>query len=543
MAADLPISSQGSGEGLMPVAATGQPARQAAEQARRGEAGAPQPLAGAALWGAGFLLSLANFIALLDTTIANVSVPNIAGGLAVSANEGTWTITSYSVAEAITVPLTGWLSQRFGPVRVFCTAMTLFALFSALCGLSPSLNVLVVFRVLQGLSGGPMIPLSQTLLLRTFPKAQAGQAMAMWAMTTVVAPIAGPILGGLICDNASWPWIFYINVPVALVCSFLAWRALNKFEDARVKRRIDVVGLILMIIWIAALQIMLDKGEDEDWFNSPFIRELLIVAVIGFAVFMIWELTEKEPVINLKVFSSTSYSITLAVLVLAFGSYFAAIVVQPLWLQTNLGYTASWAGFAVAPSGVLSIIASPIVARLMTKYDPRWLIFIGLNGLAGTMFWRAHFASNINFVGIALPQLVQGVFTPMFFVPMFSLALSTLSPRDLAGGAGLLSFARTMAGAFGTSISTTAWANIGRDERVQLLNTMDSSRAVNQIAATGMSHGQAIRQFENMVQTQAVMLATDKVFLTVGVLICLSSFSIWITKRPKAGAGGGGGGH
>ncbi len=538
---ELPVSAQGSGEGMAPVAATGESSRKAAEQARAGEAGAPNPLTGTALWGAGFLLSLANFIVLLDTTIANVSVPNIAGGLGVSANEGTWVITSYSVAEAITVPLTGWLAQRFGAVRVFATAMALFGLFSALCGLAPSLNVLVVFRVLQGLSGGPMIPLSQTLLLRTFPKAQAPQAMSLWAMTTVVAPIAGPILGGVICDNASWPWIFYINVPVALVSAVLAWRALGKFEDKRIKLPIDIVGLVLMIVWISALQIMLDKGEDADWFSSPFVVTLLIVAVIGFVAFLIWELTEANPVINLKVFRSAGFCISMAVFCLSFGAYFAAIVIQPLWLQTNLGYTASWAGYAVAPSGVLSIVASPIVAKLMGKYDSRLLIFIGLMGLASTMFWRAGFASNINFVGIAMPQLIQGAFTPLFFVPLFSLALSTLSPKELAGGAGLLSFGRTMAGAFGTSISTTAWANGARSARVQILNQLDSGRAVSQLTGAGVSHGQAVSQFDAMLQNQAVMVATDKLFLTVGVLITLASLSIWLTKRPKGPVGGTGG--
>ena len=230
--AGLPIAAQGSGEGMAPVVARGESPAQAAREARANEALQPPPsLTGAALWGGCILLSLANFVVLLDTTIANVSVPTIAGGLGVSANEGTWVITSYAVAEAITVPLTGWLSQRFGSVRVFVTAMTLFGLFSALCGFAPSLGVLVVCRVLQGLSGGPMIPLSQTLLLRIFPKEQAGQALGFWAMTTVVAPIAGPILGGLICDNAHWSWIFFINVPVALTTAVLAWRLLRRQED------------------------------------------------------------------------------------------------------------------------------------------------------------------------------------------------------------------------------------------------------------------------------------------------------------------------
>ena len=445
-----PVSSQGSGGGLAPAAATVEPPGQAAAEARAGSPAAA-PLTGAALWTAGLLLSLANFIVLLDTTIANVSVPNIAGGLAVSTNEGTWVITSYSVAEAITVPLTGWLAQRFGAVRVFCVSMALFALFSALCGLASSLDMLIVFRIFQGLSGGPLIPLSQTLLLRTFPKAQASRAMTMWVMTTVIAPVAGPILGGLLCDNVGWPWIFYINVPIATAVAVMVWSRLPRREGERVKSPIDVVGLGLMIVWVGALQIMLDKGEQADWFASPLIVGLAVTAVVGFAAFLIWELTADGPIVNLRVFSSRSYTITLCVLSLAFAAYFAGLVVQPLWLQTNTGYTATWAGFAVAPLGVLAIAMSPVTGRLMTRHDPRLLGFIGILGLAGTMFWRSGFASNVD-IHIVAPQTVMGLFVPLFFTPIFSLALSTLSPKDLAGGAGLLAFTRTMAGAIGACL-------------------------------------------------------------------------------------------
>ncbi|MHC1481490.1 DHA2 family efflux MFS transporter permease subunit [Frateuria aurantia] len=504
----------------------------------------PQPLSGTSLLSAGVVLSLANFIVLLDTTIANVSVPNIAGGLAVSANEGTWVITSYAVAEAITVPLTGWLSQRFGAVRVFCTAMALFALFSGLCGLASSLGMLVAFRILQGISGGPLIPLSQTLLLRTYPKAQAGRAMTMWVMTTVLAPIAGPILGGVICDNISWPWIFYINVPIAAAAAVMAWRLLSKFEEPRVKRPIDVVGLILTIVWVGALQIMLDKGEDSDWFNSPFIIWLAVIAVVGFIAFLIWELTDPHPIINLRVFASPSYTITLCVLCLAFGAYFSGIVVQPLWLQTNLGYTATWAGLAVAPLGLLAVVMSPINGRLMRRYDPRLLAFIGMLGIAGTMFWRSHFASNVDFFHIIAPQTVMGIFIPLFFTPIFTLALSALAPQDIAGGAGLLSFTRTVAGAIGTSLSTTAWNDYARNARVELLNQpqLDTAQAIERLTTIGLHPEQARLQFDAMLQNQAVMLATDRIFFLLGILLTLASFTIWLTKRPKA-AGGGGGGH
>ncbi len=533
-ASDLAPSSQASGEGMAPVAGEG------VGQGPRGPApgGFDAPavrLTGGALLGAGFILAFANFMVVLDLTIANVSVPNIAGGLGVSANQGTWVITSYAVAEAITVPLTGWLAQRFGSVRTFVTAMAFFGLFSALCGLAPSLNVLVVCRVLQGLAGGPMMPLSQTLLLRVFPKDQAGKAMGLWAMTTVVGPIAGPILGGLICDNYSWPWVFFINVPFAAMFSFLAWRMLAGQETPTKKLPIDFAGLAIMIVWIGALQIMLDQGEDLDWFNSPFIVCLLITTIIGFVSFLIWELTAADPIVNLRVFANRGYAIGSVVMCLCFGSYFAAVVIVPLWLQTNLGYTATWAGYAVAPAGVFAVVVSPIVAKLMTKVDPRVLLFIGVGGLASTMAMRSAFASNINFAAIVTPQFAQGLFMPLFFVPVFALALGALKPQDIAGGAGLLSFTRTMAGAFATCIATTFWSDTARRSRVQLLNQTDTGAAVHRMTGLGMSHGQAIRQVEGLIQSQSVMLATDKLFLYIAVLMAIAAFSVLLIPKPKRG--------
>ncbi len=522
-------SSQGSGEGMASAAAG--PA-----SSRRPPAGGDAPavrLTGGALLAAGFILSFANFMVVLDMTIANVSVPNIAGGLGVSANQGTWVITSYAVAEAITVPLTGWLAQRFGSVRTFVAAMALFGLFSAMCGLASSLNVLVVFRIFQGLAGGPMMPLSQTLLLRVFPKEQAGKAMGLWAMTTVVGPIAGPILGGLICDSYSWPWVFFINVPFAAVFSLLAWRMLAGQETQTKKLPIDFTGLGIMIVWIAALQIMLDQGEDLDWFNSPFIVGLLITAVIGFLAFLIWELTAADPIVNLRVFANRGYAIGCVVMCLCFGSYFAAVVIVPLWLQTNLGYTATWAGYAVAPAGVFAVIVSPLVAKLMTRFDPRILLFVGVAGLASTMAMRSGFASNINFAAIVVPQFAQGLFMPLFFVPVFALSLGALKPQDIAGGAGLLSFTRTMAGAFATCIATTFWSNTARSSRVQLLNQTDTGSAVHHMSSLGMSHAQAIRQVEGLIQSQSVMLATDKLFLGIAILMSIAALSIFFIPKPK----------
>ena len=261
-----------------------------AAPARAGGA-AEGPLTGARLFLAGFVLAMANFMVVLDTTIANVSVPHIAGGLAISPSQGVWVITSYAVAEAITVPLTGWLAQRFGAVRCFVAGLAGFAFFSALCGLSGSLTMLVLCRVGQGLMGGPLMPLTQTLLVRIFPPEKRAKAMGMWAMTTVVAPIAGPILGGWISDNWSWPWVFFINLPVAGLIIVASWRMLRGSETEIVKVRIDTVGLVLLVLWVACLQLMLDLGREHDWFSSSLIVGLGVAAAVGFMVFIAWEVT------------------------------------------------------------------------------------------------------------------------------------------------------------------------------------------------------------------------------------------------------------
>jgi DHA2 family multidrug resistance protein len=321
----------------------------------------PPPLVGRSLAVAGFLLAIGNFMVVLDMTVANVSVPTIAGGMAVSPSEGTWVITSYSVAEAIMVPLTGWLAGRFGPIKVFVVGMAGFSVCSFLCGFAPSLGLLIVFRVMQGLCGGPIMPMSQTLMMQVFPPARRGQAMGIWSMTTVVAPIVGPILGGVLSDTVGWPWIFYVNVPVGVVCSFLVWQTLGARETATERRPIDYVGLGLLILFVGALQVMLDKGHDLDWFASPTIVALAIIAALAFASFLIWELTDANPIVDLRIFRYRGFTGAVITIALTFGAFFASVVLVPLWLQTNMGYTATWSGFVTAWGGVMAVALSPIV--------------------------------------------------------------------------------------------------------------------------------------------------------------------------------------
>src|SRR5262249_7337714 len=344
------------------------------------------PLQGIVLWLAAVVLAMANFIAVLDMTIANVSVPSIAGGLGISSSQGTWIITSYSVAEAVVVPLTGWLAARFGALLVFTTPMAPFGAFSAVCGLSGSLARLVAGRIAQGLSGGTLMPLSQTLLLRIFPKERAPAAMALWAMTTLVAPVLGPILGGSLCDNFSWPFIFFINVPIALGCAPLIARTLRRFETAKLKAPIDLVGLVLLVVFVGALQLMLDLGKDHDWFEAVEIRALAAIAIIGFLAFLAWELTDNNPVVDLRVFRHRGFTAAVFTLSLGYGSMFGANVLPPLWLQSYMGYTSTWAGMTTAWTGTTAVLMAPIAGMLMSKkLDPRRIVFFGLMWIAAVM--------------------------------------------------------------------------------------------------------------------------------------------------------------
>jgi len=505
----------------------------------------PMPLKGSALILAGFLLAVGNFMVVLDMTIANVSVPNIAGGLAVSPSQGTWVITSYSVAEAIVVPLTGWLAARFGAVKVFVVGMIGFGICSALCGLAPSLGMLITFRVMQGLCGGPIMPMSQTLLMRIFPPQQRGQAMGLWSMTTVTAPIAGPILGGVLCDQASWPWVFYINVPVAAVCAFFAWRMLRSQETPTEKRRIDFVGLGLLILFVGALQIMLDKGKELDWFGSPVIIGLAIVAAVGFAAFVIWELTDEQPIVDLRVFRHRGFTGAVITIAITFGAFFSSIVLIPLWLQTNMGYTASWAGYTTALGGVLAVVLSPFVARLTSRVDARLLVSFGVLLLAAVAFWRAGFASNASYWTIAVTFLVQGAAMPFFFIPTTQISLSSVLPSETASAAGLQNFLRTLSAAFCAAIVTTMWDNAASRNHATMAGALNDPNGVqNTLTHLGMSSQQALSQLEGLTQGQAVMLATDQMFLIMAIAFVFAACVVWLAPKPNLIAGpGAGGGH
>ena len=496
---------------------------------------APLPvLTGKDLVLAAFVLAIANFMVVLDSTIANVSIPHIAGGLAISQTEGTYVITSYAVAEAITVPLTGWLAKRFGTLRVFVTCIALFCLFSGFCGLANSLDALIIGRIFQGFAGGPLMPLSQTLLMQIFPKEKQGAAIGLWGMTTLVAPVLGPIFGGGICDNWGWEYIFYINIPIAVLCCIAAFKLLRPFESKIIIEKIDFVGLMLLIVWVSSLQLMLDQGKNYDWFESTYIWGLCITAIIGFASFVIWELTHEKPIVNLRVFRHRGYAVSVLTISLAFGAFFGSVVLTPLWLQMYMGYTASWSGVSVAAIGVLSMLAAPLVAKFTQKYDLRILVCSGIVWLGLLTFVRAFNTTDMTYLQIALPMLIQGLGIPFFFIPLTRLALVSVNFDETASAAGLMSFMRTLSGAIAASVVTTVWEDKTNVFRTDLVARSISPEQVSVLLGDGSAYGQGIaaQVLEQMTQSQAVMLATNQIFLIVAFTFSFAALAICFAPKP-----------
>jgi len=487
------------------------------------------------------VLAMANFLAVLDLTITNVLVPHISGALAVAPSDGTWVITSYAVAEAIMVPLTGWLAERFGPVRVFVSGILGFGVVSVLCGMATSLPMLIFFRILLGICGGPLIPLSQTLLLQIVPPRHEIKALAAWGATTIIAPAVGPALGGWIGDNWSWPWAFYIKVPFAFLLCFVAWRLLARHEQPTLKSRVDFVGLGLLVLWVGALQVMLGNGQNLDWFNSDFIVALLIVTVVGFAAFVVWELTDQTPIVDLRVFRDRSFSVSMLVIALSFGALFGSLVLVPLWLQMDMGYTALWAGYNTAMLGVFSVISAPITAFLMTRYDHRWIVCIGLLMAAAATLVRVGFAPDMTFLQLLWPQMLQGFAFPLIVVPLMDMSVSSLPPKDTAAGAGQFNFVRTLSSAISTAVVVAGWINAIDTKKAILAGELHNpGNVLAFLQGGGFTPDQARNLLDLAVQGQSVMLGTNQMFLVVGVVMLFTAASVWLAPKPPRHADGNG---
>jgi DHA2 family multidrug resistance protein len=515
-----------------------------------------KPVVAAPLTGARFVLgtfavALATFMNVLDSSIANVAIPTLSGNLGVSVDEGTWVITLFAASNAVSIPLTGWLTQRVGQVKLFVGAILLFVLSSAACGLAPNLLVLLAARVVQGAVAGPLVPLSQALLLASFPKDKSSSALSLWAMTATVGPIAGPALGGWITDRYSWSWIFYINVPVGLFAAGVIWMIYRERDTPARKLPIDKVGLIALIVWVASLQIMLDKGKDLDWFNSPVIWLLTIVAAVGFVFFLIWELTEEKPVVDLRLFARRNFAGGTVAISVAFALFFANLVVLPQWIQGYLGYRSVDAGLVTAPLGIFSVVLAPVMGKIMPRSDMRVLATLAFIGFAGVFLMRSHYTTGVDTYTLVLPTLLQGIPTALFFTPLTAIILSGLPPERIPSAAGLSNFARIFAGAVGTSLLSTGWNNrtILHHERLIEQTSVNNPTFTGAMAALqdtlGASAEKARAFFEYSLNTQAAMLGLNDIFWLSAVIFILIIPLIWLTRPVKGGAPGaaGAGGH
>ena len=495
-----------------------------------------KPLTGAPLMLGAIALSLCTFMQVLDYSIANVSIPYIAGDLAVSNDDGTWVITMFAVGNAIALPLTGWITTRFGSIRVMVLSTALFTLFSMLCGLSLSMNMLVVMRFIQGVVAGPLIPLSQSLLLMSFPKEKKNLGLAIWNMVAVVGPIAGPILGGWITFDYSWPWIFYINVPVGILCVIVIWNIYKKRETEVKKCPVDWIGIGFLALGVSALQIMLDKGQQYDWWNSYTIRTLAIIAVVALLFLVIWVLHDKNPVIDLRLFKNRNFALGTGLTAIAYMTLFGSIVITPLWLQTTMGYTALLAGLATSTIGIAPFFTVLLVAKLMDKLRLSYLVIFSFAAFGASFFYLCQFDTSVSFEVIAMSRLYLGIGVCSFLAPLTALSFAHFQSENLAMGQGIFHFFRILMGGIGTSLYVTLWerrAALHHSHLVESINPFNpmSNQFFAKLKENNLVGKPALQIVDTEAWKQAFMLSLNDIFYLVGWVFVLLIISAFFFKR------------
>ncbi|HEX7381164.1 MAG TPA: DHA2 family efflux MFS transporter permease subunit [Nevskiaceae bacterium] len=491
-------------------------------------------------------MGFAIFMNVLDSSIANVSIPTISGDLAVSADEGTWIITSFAVANAVSVPISGWLAKRFGEVHLFVTCTLLFTLFSFLCGLSFTFPMLLVFRAFQGAAAGPMIPISLSLLLANYPKERQGFANGIWGMTATFGPVAGPVLGGIITDNYRWNWIFYINVPFGIAAAALTWILLRRRETRTAHERVDLMGLVLLTVGLFCLQVMLDKGNDEAWFQSTFIIVLTIIAAFTLLLFLAWEATAEHPLVELRLFRNRNFTVATITMTFGYMAYFSGIVLLPLWLQTALpdNYTATWAGYATASTGLLALVFSPVAGWMSDKYDVRVLVSFGMLIFAAVSFVVAFANVDISFAKVFLLRLPWGIGAPFFFTPLITLSFRGVVREDMAAASGLFNFARLEGLSIGTSVSVALWDKREAIHAQHITSLVDPSNpAVHVFLQHALQLGFSLKQAWSLlahdIMNQGFMIGLNEIYWLSGWLFIALVILVWFSRPgPSPGRAG-----
>jgi MFS transporter, DHA2 family, multidrug resistance protein len=519
--------------------------------------GAPIPAAAGASrppvnpWVIALTVTLATFMEVLDTSVANVSLPHIAGSLSASVDESTWVLTSYLVSNAIILPMSGWFSSLIGRKHFYMSCVAIFTVSSLMCGLATSLPMLIFFRILQGAGGGGLQPSEQAILADTFPPKQRGMAFAVYGMAVVLAPAIGPTLGGWITDNFEWRWIFFINIPVGILSLFLTQRLIEDppyLKTQKKSRRVDYIGLSLLAIGLGFLQVVLDKGERDDWFSSHFILTFTVISIGALIALVIWEWRHTDPIIDLHLFRERSFAIGNFLMFMVGFALMSSTVLLPLFMQTILGYTAEQAGLALMPGGFAIIMAMPIIGFLLSRYDARWLLVFGLSLLSFALFFMTSFDPQIDFRTAAMARVLQGLGLSCLFVPINTAAYAFLPKEKNNAASGLINLGRNVGGSLGISVVATMLSRRTQFHQERLSGALNAGNGgfeamlhnlVHNFMAHGASFVQATNQayavIANMVNQQATMLAYVDDFWLVGWAVLVMIPLVFLMKRVKPG--------
>jgi DHA2 family multidrug resistance protein len=488
------------------------------------------------------------FMEIVDTSVANVALPHMQGSLNAGTDEVTWVLTSYLVSNAVVLPMTGWLARMFGRKRFLITCITLFTVSSFLCGAAPNLAALVLFRILQGAAGGALIPVSQAILMETFPPKEQGMAMAIFGVGAMFGPIIGPTLGGWITDNMNWRWIFYINIPVGVLAVTMArYFIFDPHYMKKVKMRIDYWGLALLIIGLGSLQVVLDKGQREDWFSSTFILTFSIIACISLVALLFVELRGKQPIVNLRLFKDLSFASGNFVMFMVGYCLYGSVVMIPLFLQTLMGYNATLAGMVLAPGGVATLITMPFVGAYIQKYDGRWVVFAGLLIGALAMFQMRGFTLDASYWDFVWPRVILGVSLGMIFVPLTTVTLSTIPREEMGNATGMFNLLRNIGGSVGIALCATLLARLSQSYQSILAGHVNPYSLASQYRLSSLGQAAASKGIASadsgktaltvvygMVQRQAGMLSYNYIFWTIGIVFITITPLLLLLKKPKS---------
>ncbi len=507
------------------------------------------------------IISLPTFMEVLDTSIANVSLQYISGGLSITSDEATWVLTSYLVANAVVIPISGWLSDTFGRKRYFVFSIILFTASSFVCGIAPNLTVLVLARVAQGIGGGGLAPVEQSMLADTFPPQQRAMAFAAFAIVVVVGPVLGPTLGGYITDRASWHWVFLINVPVGIAAVFLVELFVDepdqvkKDRDAKTKRgvRIDGVGILLIALGLGCLEITADRGEREDWFSSPLILTTAIVAVVALIALVVWESQQDDPVVNVKLFRNRNFSMTLLVMLTTGLVLFGTTQLIPQMLQQVQGYSALDAGLAMTVGGIATLVGVPIAGALTSRMDVRILLVSAFCIQIASLWYLAHLSAELTFWQASSARLISAAGLPFLFVPITAVAYEGLKQTDTAQASSLLNVFRNLGGTLGISTAQTVLQN---QQQIHQSRLVESAQPLNPNYTDWLSSAQQVVGGQggdtNMasmgvlyqtITRQASMQAFISTYWVLMWVVIVVTPLVFLMRKNKTGGGGGGGMH